>query len=147
MSLQTWLDNGWLKAHESSPQEVANYLALADRDLKDAMVDRLSADWRLGIAYNAALQLATLALAAEGYRPVRDQKHRRSILSLEQTIGADKGMVYTLDTVRQSRNKNNYDLAGTTSTSEAEEVYDLAVDLKKQVIDWMQREHPELLLR
>ena len=111
------------------------------------MVDRLSADWRLGIAYNAALQLATLALAAEGYRPVRDQKHRRSILSLEQTIGADKGMVYTLDTVRQSRNKNNYDLAGTTSTSEAEEVYDLAVDLKKQVIDWMQREHPELLLR
>jgi hypothetical protein len=35
--------------------------------ITDYFRNLLSPDWRLGIAYNAALQLATLALAAVGY--------------------------------------------------------------------------------
>jgi len=45
---------------------------VADRDLRDCQVRGLSADWRLNIAYNAALQIATVALAAAGYRAAKD---------------------------------------------------------------------------
>ncbi len=75
MSLSDWLANRWLVEHRGSPEEIADLLAVVDRDLEDAALDRLSSDWRLGISYNAALQLAILALAAEGYRTDRQRAH------------------------------------------------------------------------
>lgn len=39
-----------------------------DRDLADSEAEGLSPDWRMNIAYNAALQAATAALAAAGER-------------------------------------------------------------------------------
>lgn len=56
VSLQDWLANRWLVAHEPNEQEIAALFAVVDRDLEDAAVPRLSNDWRLGITYNAALQ-------------------------------------------------------------------------------------------
>lgn len=50
-----------------SLQELADQLALADRDLRNARAKGLDDDWRFGIAYNAALQAATAALVASGY--------------------------------------------------------------------------------
>jgi len=47
-------------------------LRLAERDLRECQAAGLSPDWRLAIAYNAALQSATAALAAAGYRAARD---------------------------------------------------------------------------
>jgi hypothetical protein len=82
VSLSDWLANRWIVAYEPSVEEITDLFAVIDRDLEDASVPRLSEDWRLGIAYNAALQLATLALAAEGYRPGRERAHERAILSL-----------------------------------------------------------------
>lgn len=43
MSLKDWQANRWLTNHETSPQEIADLLAVVERDLKP--VDRLSADW------------------------------------------------------------------------------------------------------
>jgi hypothetical protein len=57
MSLQSWLDNGWLRGHKTSKKEIADLLKIIDRDLQDA-AGSISADWRFGIAYNAALKLA-----------------------------------------------------------------------------------------
>ena len=79
MSLRDWLRNGWLIEHRTSPQEIGDLLAVADRDLHDCRSGGLSADWRLNIAYNAALQAATAALAAAGYRPAREMHHFRVI--------------------------------------------------------------------
>lgn len=45
-------------------------LAIVERDLVDAEGE-ISADWRFGIAYNAALKLCTILLDASGYRPER----------------------------------------------------------------------------
>ncbi len=59
MSLQDWLTNSWLVEHKTSPQEIADLLGVADRDLEDCKSEGLSADWRMNIAYNAALQAAT----------------------------------------------------------------------------------------
>ncbi len=56
MSLQDWLRSGWIVEHPADRQEIADLLGVADRDLRDALTPGLSADWRLNIAYNAAVQ-------------------------------------------------------------------------------------------
>ena len=75
MSLKEWLKNGWLADHKTSPQEITNFFKAVDRDLADAKASGLSPDWKLNIAYSAALHLANAALAAKGYRAARDSHH------------------------------------------------------------------------
>jgi hypothetical protein len=65
MSLRNWLASGWIVEPEPTPEEISDLLAAVDRDLQDAALESLSPDWKLGIAYNGALQLAMLVLAAE----------------------------------------------------------------------------------
>ena len=43
-SLENWRKNGWLKPHTSSPAEIADLLALAERDLKD-LQGKTGSDW------------------------------------------------------------------------------------------------------
>jgi hypothetical protein len=145
MTLKSWFENRWLTAHESSREEIADLLAVVDRDLEDAAVDGLSPDWRMAIAYNAALQLATLALAAEGYRPDRQRAHERAIESLRLTIGESARIVDTLDGIRRKRNVGNYERAGAASDAEAREVHRLAIELRKRVMRWMKERHPDLV--
>ena len=145
MSLPDWLANRWIVKHEVNPEEIADLLAVVERDLKDAAVMRLSADGRLGIAYNAALQLATLALAAEGYRPGRERAHERAILSLRYTVGISAKTVDFLDVVRRRRNRSNYERAGATSDAEAEELYGVVKVLRAEVVRWLKSEHPTLV--
>ena len=71
MTLKQWVDNGWLKAHQTSADEIGNLLAIVDRDIKDATEGGISADWRFGIAYNAALKLCTILLYAACYKAER----------------------------------------------------------------------------
>jgi hypothetical protein len=145
MTLKDWLTNRWLAEHETSAEEVADLLGVADRDLADAKVPGLGTDWQLAIAYNAALQLATLALAAEGYRPDRARAHERAIGSLRYTVSASRDTIDTLDAIRRKRNLSNYERAGAASQAEADEVYDLAVKLRQTVKDWLEKSHPELV--
>lgn len=145
MTLHDWAENRWLHEHQTSRSEIADLLSVIDRDLEDASIDRLSADWRLGISYNAALQLANLALAASGYRTSRERSHERAIQSLRFTVGFDQPLIDVLDTVRRKRNTGNYDRAGTTSDTEAAEIYELTANVRETVVDWMRREHPGLL--
>ena len=83
MSFADWVNNSWLVAHKSSKQEIGNLLGIVARDLKDSQAKDVSDDWRFAIAYNAALQAATAALAAAGYRASRENHHYRVIQSLE----------------------------------------------------------------
>jgi len=145
MSLNDWLKAQWLKAHKTSRQEIANLLGVADRDLRDCQVKGLSDDGRLAISYNAALQCAVAALAACGYRPSHDAHHYRVILSLEHTIGADSKLIAQFDAFRKKRNIGDYEIAGSTSKMEADEMVVLAQRLRKQVEDWLRTNHPELL--
>ena len=91
------------------------------------------------------LQLAILALAASGYRPTRIRGHERAIQSLRHTVGLDRTIVDTLEAVRRKRNLSNYERVGTTSPSEAEDVYQLAKGLRIQVVTWLEKHYPELL--
>ncbi len=99
MSLQSWLQNSWLVQHMTTAEEIANLLALSDRDLAACQVKQLPADWRFAIAYNAALQAATAALAAAGYRAARDNHHYRVIQSLEFTTAPGRKLIDAFDGV------------------------------------------------
>jgi hypothetical protein len=145
MSLQSWLSNGWLVTHQTSPQEITDLLAVADRDLKDSQTPGLSSDWRLNIAYNAALQAATAALAASGYRAGRESHHYYTIQSLAYTIGASQGIITHFDRFRKKRNIGAYDRAGAVSDQEASEMVLLAQSLRKEIEDWLRKNHPEFL--
>jgi hypothetical protein len=143
--LRDWLANGWLVEHRTSAEEIEALLAVADRDLRDCQVPGLSSDWRLNIAYNAALQAATAALAAAGYRAARDSHRFRVLQSLAHTTGADPGLVAQLDTFRKKRNIGGYERVGTISDHEAEEMLLLAQTLRREVEQWIRANRPDLL--
>ena len=145
MSLQDWLKSRWLIEHQTSHQEIADLLGMADRDLVQCRTPNLSSDWQLNIAYNAALQAATAALAAAGYRAAREAHHYRVIQSLAHTIKADPVLIAQLDKFRKKRNISDYERAGAVSEQEANEMFVLAKNLRDEVEKWLRSNHPELL--
>lgn len=146
MSLNVWQGHGWLQPHKTSPQEIAGLLAIVDRDLHDSEADALSADWRLNIAYNAALQSAKAALAASGYLPGKaGNAHYHTVQSLTLTIGLDAKTVARLDAFRKRRNSTEYDTAGITSDSEADEMRELARGVSERVRAWLKEHHAQLM--
>jgi hypothetical protein len=145
MSLASWQAAGWLTEHKPTREETQALLGVVERDLRDSDVEALSPDTQLGLAYNAALQAATIALAACGYRAARDRKHFVTIQSLAHTIGADAALVKRLDAYRKKRNLGDYERAGSTSVGEANEARELARRLRDDVRVWLQQSHSELL--
>ncbi|MDQ3673131.1 MAG: hypothetical protein M3365_01990 [Gemmatimonadota bacterium] len=134
MNLADWERNGWLTAHRTSAGEISDLLGVVERDLADSAARGVSADWRMSIAYNAALQAAAAALAAAGYRATRDQHHHRVIQSLRGTIGADTDVVAAFDAFRKKRNITGYERAGAVSDAEAREMRQLAGQIRDKVI-------------
>ena len=144
MSLETWLANRWLIEHQSSPQEVAELLSLIERDLGDSQSEGLSLDWSFCMAYNAALQAATLALHAAGYRAGRESHHERTIETLRFTLGASPKQVQVLQRYRRKRNTVEYDRVGAVSEQERGEMAEMARELLAEVKQWLGKHHPDL---
>ncbi len=146
MSLQQWLANGWLHAHQATRGEIAERLAHAEEDLRGCRIAELSADWRLAMAYNAALQVAAAALAAEGFRTRGGTPHHHyTIQSLSLTAGIDAARVRLLDDIRRKRNAAEYDRLGSVSDAEARAAVEFATRLREDVIRWLRDKHPMLL--
>jgi hypothetical protein len=145
MSLPDWERNGWVIKHQTSPSEIRDLLQVVERDLADSAAEGLSADWRMNIAYNAALQAATAALAASGYRAERNSHHFRVIQSLTETIGAGAGVVSTFDAFRKKRNITGYERIGLVSDADAEAMRALAIGLREDVRAWLKEHHKGLL--
>jgi hypothetical protein len=145
MSLQQWASNGWLRAHQTSPREIGELLAMVDRDLVDAEGD-ISNDWRFGIAYNAALKLCTVLLHASGYRPERTLQHYRTLTALPLILGDKrKPDVDYLDACRIKRNTVEYDRVGGATGDDVSELVEFTKELRKEVVEWLRRNHPALL--
>lgn len=146
MSLQQWANNGWLRAHQTSPKEIQDLLAIVRRDLADA-AGNISADWQFGIAYNAALKLCTVLLHASGYRPEKTLQHYRTLQALPLILGAErKPDADYLDACRIKRNTVEYDRAGAATRADAQELIEFCNELRAVVISWLEREHIELIL-
>ena len=143
--MKQWADNGWLRAHQTSPQEIADLLAIVERDLADAEGD-ISPDWQFGIAYNAALKLCTILLYVSGYRPEKTLQHFRTLSALPLVLGPkSKEDADYLETCRTKRNMAEYEMAGVATSQDAAELANFARKLRQDVLDWLSSSHPEFL--
>jgi hypothetical protein len=146
MSLKQWASNGWLRPHKTSAEEIGNLLAIVKRDMSDSAEDTISADWRFGIAYNAALKLCTILLSAEGFRPEKALAHYRTLQALPLILGSSrKEDAEYLDACRAKRNTVEYDFVGGATDADADELMEFVAALEVDVIDWLKTQHPNLL--
>ncbi len=145
MTLKQWSDNGWLRTHKTTPEEIENLFQIVDRDLKDACSE-LSADWQFGIAYNAALKLCTILLYSEGYEAERNLQHYRTIQALPKILGSEKNddTVY-LDTCRAKRNTAEYDSVGVATDRDSDELIAFVKGFREEVLEYLRIKHPGLL--
>jgi hypothetical protein len=100
----------------------------------------------LNIAYNAALQLATAALAANGYRVDRGggNQHYRTIDALSLTLGTDANTIKKLDIFRKKRHLSDYERVGATTGKDVDEMRSIAEKLKSDLLAWFDQNHPKL---
>jgi uncharacterized protein (UPF0332 family) len=138
MSLKDYLNKGILVAQKSSKEEIENLLGIVDRDYEDSGRD-MSHDSQFGIAYNAALKLATILLRASGYRVKGQGYHRTTIKLIPEILGKEhKDDSEYLDTCRRKRNEAEYDRAGGTTESEVNELRKFVIEFKKIVLKWLE---------
>lgn len=146
MTLQDWQNNGWLKPHTSSPQEIQDLLDKVDRDVTESTKEVITLDWRLAIAYNACLGCATIALRATGYRmPGGAGHHYRTIQSLRFTIKPEPDIIISFEAISKKRAIVSYDSAGTITEAEVKEAVELASELRTLLMQWLKSNHTELL--
>ena len=90
MSLNEWRENGWLRVHRSSVSEIADLLALADRDLKDSRTPGLSDDWKFNIATTRLCRHRPPPLPpADKQLPSGRVRNLKSPMSLRNTFEED----------------------------------------------------------
>jgi hypothetical protein len=140
------VNNGWLKSHKTSIQEISDLFNIITRDIGDAENITVSSDWRFGIAYNAALKLCKILLCASGYRTDSRDNHFRTISSLPLILGNtfSKDADY-LNSCRIKRNTVEYDMAGAATEADADELLGFVKEMKIKVTDWLRSVHPEYL--
>jgi hypothetical protein len=147
-TLNNWLKEDKLKTLSTSKDEIAKLFKIVDRDLADAKIQGLSADRRFITAYNAALQLTTIVLRAQGLRtnPNKAGHHRISIEALSEILGKEfQEMSDYLNACRIKRNICDYTNCGEISDAEALELVKEVDDFKIVVIKWIKNTHPQLL--
>ena len=145
MSLQDWLNEGRLRSHKTSQKEIEQLFAVFRRDMADAQAEALSTDRRFTTAYNAALMVARAALAASGYRTSGEGNHYWTIQSLVLTMQLDDKTIKKFNKFRQKRNISDYEMIGMVSEQEMTEMIALAQELRDMVIEWLKKNHPELI--
>ena len=146
MSLKNWENNGWLRKHKTSVSEISDLFQIVERDLKAAQTKGLSADWKFGIAYNAALKLCTILLNAEGYRPENNNAHFRTLQALCEILGSGHKLdANYLNTCRSKRNAVEYDRVNGATEEDAHELLEYGHELKRDVLAYLAEKHPGLL--
>ncbi len=121
-------------------------MQVVDRDLKDAAVEAISFDLRFTTAYQAALQLATVVLAASGYRTTGIGHHWATFKVLSELMGPEyQDLADYFDQCRNNRNRSDYDRAGTVSGAEASEILKEAKHFRAKVLSWLKAHHPSLV--
>lgn len=146
MTLKQFLAEDRLRRHRTTTKEIQDLLRVADRNLKDAAVEEISFDLRFTTAYQAALQLATIVLAASGYRTKGAGHHWITFKILPELFG--RGIKDLADYFEQCRNKRNlsdYDRAGEISDDEASELLGEVKKFRGTVLDWLKTHHPKVV--
>ena len=146
MSINELIKKGILIEQATSRREIEDLLKIVERDFADSDSSDISADWRFGIAYNAALKLATVLIRASGFRIKGQGHHMNVIATIPYILGNDKqdDSDY-LDTCRRKRNIVEYDYIGGVMEADVDELREFVMNFKMEVISWLQENHHQLL--
>ena len=125
---------------------VARLMAAVERNIADAQLPGLSSENRFDAAYKAIMQLATVALNANGYRTLTSKPghHQTTLQSLPLTIGLPQPRVIMLDALRKQRNLADYS-GDLVPDAAAAECLASARELLTLVRTWLAANKPELL--
>src|SRR3990170_6329192 len=138
MNLQDLLAQGRPRRRSARKEEIRGLLEVADRDLGDAAVPRLSSDRLFLIAYEAALTLATIPLRCTGYETYGSGHHWTTFLALPLTMGEElHDLSIYLESCRNKRNIGAYDRSGAISRSEASELVEEAKAFNGRLRQWL----------
>jgi hypothetical protein len=134
MILEELLKKGFLVRETVKPHEIHGLYEIVDRDLKDSFTQELSDDWRFGIAYNAALKLATILVLHAGYRVRGNGFHLNTIQLIPQFLGK-KFQEYAdyLDICRGKRNLLEYDSIGGVGPDDVQELQEFVQEFQEIV--------------
>ena len=149
MSLEQWHKvNQWLQPSEATVAEIQLLIDVVERDLGDAKVENLSADGKFTHAYDAALQLCMIPLRASGYKVSKGlSHHKKGIESLPLTMGEKLNDTRDyIERCSRRRNQSIYERTGVVSAEDAHELIEAVETLKTEVMEWLNENHPELLV-
>lgn len=147
MSWKNLAADGVVTPHKTSPNEIRDLRTLIARDLADAAIEALSDDRRFATAYNAALQISKMVIAASGYRLSRGQSaHYNSFETVKTAIQdpeIDRLCDY-FDTCRRKRNHIDYDGSDVVTATETAEIIKNTTRYLEIAEKWIADEHPAL---
>ena len=145
MTLQNLLGVS-LDAIAPERSQVARMLAAAERNMADTRIAGLSAETRFDVAYKAIMQLAMLALYANGYRTLtsRPGHHQTAIQALTLTVALPPEQVRVLDALRKQRNLADYS-GDLVPDSAVNECVTSATSLQTHVRAWLRSNKPDLI--
>lgn len=145
MSWRDLVADGRVVTHVTSRREIEDLRAIVARNLADASTKAISADNRFGLAYEAALILAKMAIAAAGYRVKGASAHQTTFEALEFAMGPPvRAFAGYIDRCRRQRNTLSYDAAGIVSDADAEDLLKQARIFNTTVESWLKRNYPPL---
>jgi hypothetical protein len=135
-----------LDAIEPDKEQIAKLLAAAQRNIRDAHLEQLSAENRFDAAYKAMMQAAMVGLHANGFRTLTSKPghHQSAIQTLPLSVEFPKSEVIILEALRRQRNLADY--SGDPVSMEAvHECVASAQGLIKHVTQWVKKHRPYLL--
>lgn len=144
MTWRTWLKEGRVEAHAPAPAELVAQRRAAERSLKDAALEGLSPEGRFQLAYGAALDLATIAVRASGFRIKSRVGHHQLTFEAAGTALGDscRDTLDYFDLCRRRRNVISYD-GDEVSQALADELLAETIRFAEMIDRWLQAEHPQ----
>lgn len=138
MSISSFLKRGILVKQESSEDEIQDLLKIVERDINDSAKNEISFDWQFGIAYNAALKLATILVRASHYRIKGGSHHMNTIAMIPLLLGESKREDSDyLDTCRRKRNTVEYESVGGATKADVQELREFVIEFKNIILGWL----------
>ncbi len=146
MNWEKLLANKLVKSHKTDLVEITQLREIVARDLKDARIKELSIDRRFACLYSAALQLAHMVTACNGYRvSAVSGHHKTSFEVLKLSIGKSIiSLAAYFDVCRRKRNIVEYDGSSIVTETELVELQKKVLEFQDIIENWIKKNYPKL---
>lgn len=144
VNLKKHIAKGHIVSCSVEKEEITKLMRIAERDIRESSENCHETDWQFAIAYNAALQLATIPLRVSGYRATTKVGHHWITFAVLPDILGDEitEAAQYFNECRSKRNTSEYCEIGTISEAEAKKLIQEVIFFKKTVISWLKTHHP-----